>query len=757
MKLFTLFYNLSAKTPSMTSPAQFVFVSVPLTIIVLAILVVAFQINRQLYDQQQVIVGRLAHAAVRHTAQLQREHLRLFAMIEATRETLDEAPLELQRNLVESRLRIMQTTLQTSEMDQEMYALYDNYAERWYALEPQIILWQGDPNNVVRKEQIIMTLEEIELNLNQISTLAQLSFEDRMKSWGNKSRFLNQLLTLGSISFAIIVALMAYTSYLFVHSQATNERILRKSEQRLRVILEAIPDAVYRVNSAGIYTDYKPATDKTHCLSQAAFSGQSLTTVLPDAAASQIQEGIQSVLASGKKLLLELTVPDPTSNELYHLEARLLPSGSDEMQIVVRDITTVRQQEKAALQAQKLESLGVLAGGIAHDFNNLLAGMLGQASLAATKLERGLPAQGNIQKVILSAERAADLTRQLLAYTGKGKFQIGPLDMNQLLNDTISLMGTTLPSNANLVLALQDDLPLVQADRTQIQQVFMNLFINAIEALPDEEGCITITTGVSNIDDDTCNRAPFPSAQVIGDALEPGTYVAIQITDTGVGMDQATLSRIFDPFFSTKPKGHGLGLSATIGIIRTHHGSLQVQSQLGVGTTFHILLPALANAPAVEPEESNLTPLDFVKVQKTVLVIDDEADVRETATDILITQGYDVIAAANGDEGITLFRANHCHIGLVLLDLKMPGRNGPETYQELRKIQPDLKVIFTSGYSEAEVATLTQNSPRLTFLPKPYTVESLSQQSCQLLALGPGDESDRYQRQIAKNGRVVAK
>jgi len=736
MNLSIALQHLSAKISIATSPRKFLFVAATLTTTVLIILIVAFQINRQLYEQQQINVGRLNQASVRHTTQLQREHLRLYAMIKGnTGEAVDEQKFQLQQDLLESRLKVLKTTLFAMETTEEADILYQEYVDTWQRLKPQIAEWQRDPQNILLKTQIIETMETVEVKVNNIATLVQMEFEDRMSSWEHKSRFLNGLLTIGSLSFVFIIVMIAYASYLFFRNQEMHQQILRNNEQRLSAILDAIPDAVYRINRDGIYTDYKPPINQTHYSPKDAFKGKSIRDALPVDAANLLQTGIDTVLKNGEQLLLELVLPDNVSNEPRLFESRLLPIGKDEVQIIARDITTVKQEEEALLQAQKLESLGVLAGGIAHDFNNLLTGMLGQASLAAAKLARNLPALEHIDKVVLSAERAADLTRQLLAYTGKGKFQIGPLNLNQLIHDTIGLVETSLPNQAKLALQLQDALPLVQSDRAQIQQVIMNLFINAIEALPDGEGSIAISTETREIDADSFASLPTVGNEVRSGIPQSGRYVVIRIEDSGIGMEQATLSRIFDPFFSTKPKGHGLGLSATIGIIRTHQGVMMVQSQPNIGTTFTILLPALAETTVSKAADPPTASKPVADASTTVLVVDDESHVREVATDILAEEGYKVLTSIGGAEAIDLFRYKSQYIGMVLLDLKMPGIGGKETFQELRKIQPDLKVIFTSGYSESEVSMLINESDRVAFLPKPYVADSLTREIAKMLSL----------------------
>lgn len=718
---------------SVISLPKFVLLITPFTVALLAIMILAVQLNRQLYEQQQIIVNRLSHAAVRHAGQLQREHLRFWAMISATGDTIDEKVYLEHRDLVQSRIHVLETTLSAASPQQETWDLFYEYEREWHALQPLLATWQANPQDPTVKARIGARMADFELNVNQIATEVQLLFEDRMQSWTGKSLFLNRLLTVGSFSFIGIILLMSYGVYLLFKEQAGHQEILRTSEQRLRVILDAIPDAVYRMTSAGIYTDYKPAANEAHRLSEESYYQKHLRDVFPPDIAQMIQEGIQTVLAAQEPLLLEYPLTDDTHHLTRYYEARLLASGTDEVQMIVRDITEVKEQEEAAIQAQKLESLGILAGGIAHDFNNLLTGMLGQASLAVAKLNRGMPALEQVQKVVISAERAADLTRQLLAYTGKGKFQIVLLDLNQLVSDTTALMNTVLPSQTELELLLQDGLPSVQVDRGQIQQVVMNLFINAIEALPEGKGSITIQSGVRWIDEEQNHAPATGGAQASSNSeLTAGLYVFLSVIDTGIGMDQATLSRIFDPFFSTKSKGHGLGLSATMGIVRTHHGSLHVQSQPNVGTTFTLLLPASEDESVAAEPSTMITPAK--RAQQSILIIDDETAVREAATDILVESGFHVTAANNGHDGIDLFRNNHQQIDVILLDMKMPGLNGSETYQQLRQITPNLKVIFTSGYSDAAVDQQIHESESITFLPKPYTAELLTKQVHEMLA-----------------------
>ncbi len=271
-----------------------------------------------------------------------------------------------------------------------------------------------------------------------------------------------------------------------------------------------------------------------------------------------------------------------------------------------------------------------------------------------------------------------------------------------------------------------DDLPMIEADRGQLQQIVMNLFINGVEALGEKGGVIRLATHTQQI-----TTIDMLQSYVIG-TVTPGLYVVLQITDSGIGMEQSVLSRIFDPFFSTKPKGHGLGLSATLGIIRTHQGALQVQSQPGLGTIFTIFLPALP-AQATKAESVITPPVPRQEARALVLVIDDEEALREVTTDVLSAEHFQVITTASGLEGIEQFRRWQKQVGVVLLDMKMPGMNGKQTYQILRQIEPAVKVIFMSGYSETEVTSQLDNDFALPFLAKPYTADALVQHVRQML------------------------
>lgn len=377
-----------------------------------------------------------------------------------------------------------------------------------------------------------------------------------------------------------------------------------------------------------------------------------------------------------------------------------------------------RARTEATLrQKQKLESVGLLAGGVAHDFNNLLTSILNQSDLALRRLNNEQKARQHIEKAIHSTQRAADLTRQLLAYAGKARFQIELVDVNQLIYDNHNLLVTALQHNAALQLVLLPELPAIAADRGQLQQVLMNLVINAFEAIVHDHGQITITTSTvaftTAVDPITFVGAP-PSA---------GNYVCLEVSDNGNGMEQSLLEKIFDPFFSTKKQGHGLGLSVVLGVVQALHGGLQVQSRPAQGSTFRVYLPASTQKlPANQP-----TALLALQQQydQLVLVIDDEEPVRDAVVEMLNTIGYRTIVAPNGLEGLAILGQRQAEIGTVLLDIVMPGISGLETFQKIRILDDTIKVILSSGYSDSSLPDTVLLHPTTAFLAKPYTLEQL--------------------------------
>ena len=392
-----------------------------------------------------------------------------------------------------------------------------------------------------------------------------------------------------------------------------------------------------------------------------------------------------------------------------------------ELRGLMVDITERKQLQNQLQQIQKLESLGLLAGGIAHDFNNLLTGILGNASLAQLTLPEVHPVRPRIDAIMRAAQRAADLTGQLLAYSGKGHFRITPVDVSSQLAELVTLLQASVPKKVELRLELGDGLPLVEADATQLQQVFMNLVINGAEALGGEPGSVLVKTTELTIAAE--DRGSVPAA------VEPGRYVVVEISDTGAGMDERTRQRIFDPFFTTKGRSRGLGLAAVLGIVRGHKGAIRTRSTPGSGTTFQVFLPASSAARVASP-----TPPRKARRQLsgTVLIIDDEDDVLETAAFMAERLGLRTIRAAGGPEGVESFQRHAEQITAVLLDMTMPEMNGDEVYHELRKRRPDVPIVLSSGFSEVDAIRRFPAEGLDGFLQKPYTLEQFAAAFAQL-------------------------
>lgn len=368
--------------------------------------------------------------------------------------------------------------------------------------------------------------------------------------------------------------------------------------------------------------------------------------------------------------------------------------------------------EKQMQQAQKLESLGVLAGGIAHDFNNLLVGILGNASLAKLEVEPDAPVHRTLEQIEKAGQRAADLCRQLLAYSGKGRFVLQPINLSDIVEEMGSLISLSVTKKAMVRYNLKRPLSVMEGDATQIRQVVMNLILNASDALGDQTGTISLTTGCMECDSDYLREV------YLDENLPGGCYVYLEVSDTGCGMDRETLRKIFDPFFTTKFTGRGLGLAAVLGIVRGHKGALKVYSEPGKGTSFKVLFPC--HEQAVAPISSPSHDLSNWRGTGTVLVVDDEEAVRNLAQSILERYGFEVLTASNGRLGLQTFQENADRIVLVLLDMTMPGLSGEETFMEIQRIRPNVPVILSSGYNEQDVTQSLTSKGLAGFIQKPY-------------------------------------
>ncbi len=389
-----------------------------------------------------------------------------------------------------------------------------------------------------------------------------------------------------------------------------------------------------------------------------------------------------------------------------------------------RDVTVARTEieerrhlELKVLEAQKLDSLGMLAGGIAHDFNNLLVGVLGNAELALEDAENDSPLHNQLDGIAQASRRAGELCRQLLAYSGHGQIVVIPIDLSELVEDMAGLLSVSVSKHCHLNMDLATSLPAVEADVTQLRQVIMNLTTNASEAIGETAGHVTVRTGVAVCSRDDLNRF------VADDDAAPGAYVYVEVEDSGCGVEELALKRMFDPFYSTKFAGRGLGLAAVRGIARSHQAALDVSSEMGVGTRVRVLFPASAADVKSVREETSTD--DLNEAVGKVLVVDDEPQVLDVMGQILRRAGYTVVTAVDGLDAMNVFEENYEELRAVVLDMTMPGLSGKEAYKQMRGIAAAIPIVLASGYSEEEVIERIGDVSAPLFLQKPFQSKEL--------------------------------
>ncbi len=499
------------------------------------------------------------------------------------------------------------------------------------------------------------------------------------------------------------------------------EQQLRASEERFRRIFEMVPGPLTLSDMEGTIIHCNDAYCATVGLRREDVVGNLnkafATWVNPDLRRQLFDQIRDHTVVEG--LEFKLRRPDGLLRTML-LSARVFElSGRQVVLSAGRDITDQRNLEQQMLHSQKLESLGVLAGGIAHDFNNLLTGILGNADLAKTEMSPLAPSRASLEGIEVAARRAADLCRQLLAYSGRGRFIIQPLSLQELVEEMGHLLSVSISKKVVLKYHFSKGVPAVEADATQLRQVIMNLIVNASEAIGERSGVISITVGLAHCD------TQYLAGCVGADNLQAGDFVYLEVADTGHGMEKATLDRIFDPFFSTKFTGRGLGLAAVLGIIRGHHGAIRVYSEPGRGTTFKLLLPA-SDSAAHRLDNRAQVSMPYHGSGK-ILLADDEETIRNLGRRMLQRAGFDVVVAADGREAIEKFTAEKDHISLVILDLTMPHFDGEACYRELRQIKPGVKVILSSGYNEQDIVSRFAGKGLAGFVQKPYTTEELLQ------------------------------
>ncbi len=559
------------------------------------------------------------------------------------------------------------------------------------------------------------------------------------------------------------------------------EKELLKSEDRYRTLVGAIPDPVVVYDSEGRATYVNDAFVKVYGWSREALLGGRINFVPPEETEAT-QEAWGRTLEDGT-VFVE-TKRWKKNGDLLDIQLRTAilhdQEGKHVLSIVIhRDVTALKQaetalrkahnelevrvekrtvelakaneelrdkiaeskqaeEEKLVLErqvrhAQKLESLGVLAGGIAHDFNNIMMAILGNADLVLDELSPMSPARGNLQAIVKASKRAAELAKQMLAYSGKGRFVVEPIDAGRLIEEISHLLKVSISKKSVLKHNLAENLPTFDGDVTQIRQVIMNLITNASEAIGDKSGVISLSTGTMN-----CDRAYFDDVnEVVRAGLEPppeGVYTYIEVADTGCGMDAETIEKVFDPFFTTKFTGRGLGMSAVLGIVRGHKGALKIYSEVGKGTTFKVLFPAnerLDNGFAVRGEDE-AGGKEWCG-SGTVLIADDEETVCIVGKQMLERLGFSVLTAPDGREALKVFREHADEFVCVLLDLTMPHMDGEEAFRAMRRLHPGVTVILCSGYNEQDATQRFAGKGLAGFIQKPYNMVVLREKLTEVL------------------------
>lgn len=500
---------------------------------------------------------------------------------------------------------------------------------------------------------------------------------------------------------------------------------LRKSEEKYRFLFDNASDAIFIIDAEGKIVAVNQQASKSLGYSHYELMTMAVGVVDAPEQRQYIPERFARLMEQGFAAFETVHLHKDGSAVPTDVNAsRIVWDGQPAIMSICRDISERKQVEEERRnmelqmqQTQKLESLGILAGGIAHDFNNILMAIMGNADLALLRINPESPAVDNLKRIEQSAARAADLAKQMLAYSGKGKFVIEHIDLSRLVEEMLHMMEVSISKKVVLRLNLNHAIPAVEADATQLRQIIMNLIVNASEAIGDTSGVIAITTSYME-----CDRNYLKSVW-LNENLDAGLYVSLEVSDTGCGMERETLAKLFDPFFTTKFTGRGLGMAAVLGIVRGHKGTIRVYSEPGKGSTFRILLPSTDRTAQifVEGEQQEW------KGKGTVLLIDDEEMVREIGSEMLRELGLQVVTAEDGRDALQVFKSRD-DIDFVILDLTMPHVDGEQCFRELRELKPDVKVIISSGFNQQQVTEKFLDRGLAGFIQKPYRFSALKEQ-----------------------------
>jgi len=508
------------------------------------------------------------------------------------------------------------------------------------------------------------------------------------------------------------------------------EEALRQSKERFRTLFENSPDSIFVEALDGTILDVNPSACRLHGKSRDQLIGRNVLDLVPEEAREAVREDFPKWISGELTLYRGLSLAgDGSSVPVEIVAAPMNYLGRPALLLHVRDVRereeaegALRRSQEQLQQAQKMEALGRLAGGVAHDFNNLLTSILGYGRLIRDELRRDDPLSTDIEEILHAGERAADLTRRLLTFGRKQIVEKHPVDLNAVVNDAQKLLQRTLGEDIELIVRLGEHLGSIEADPGQLEQLILNLAVNARDAMP-EGGTLTIATGIVAVTEEDLDQHPV---------AEPGDYVTLAARDTGCGMSAEVRDRAFEPFFTTKQEGQGtgLGLSTVYGIVRSFHGQIDVRSEEGAGAAFRIYFPRLTT-PAGEPTRAwwqGVLPTGT----ECILVVEDEPTVRHLTSRLLKSLGYQVLEAANAGESLMICEKHREPIDLVLTDVVMPMIGGPEMIERLRGVRSDFKVLYMTGfaYDEAAPASLL---PKHLLILKPFTREILATRTRQVL------------------------
>ena len=503
---------------------------------------------------------------------------------------------------------------------------------------------------------------------------------------------------------------------------------LRKSEEKYRGLIEATNIGYAVIDKEG--TILEANANHYKMLGFNSFEeivGHKSSEWIAEYDIEKSRQGLEKCLNAGIATDVELDVIDKDGTIVpVEINASTLPDSN--MVILIKNITARKQaeakrleMEKRILQVQKLESLGLMAGGIAHDFNNLLTGVIGNADLVLQDENIGDDVKDGLAKIILAGQQAANLCRQLLAYSGKGSFVKQKVDLRKMIKEMGAIFEVSISKKISLKYFFDKNIPAIEIDPSQLQQIIMNLIINASEAIGDRAGTISIYVTCKDCDEE------YLSQGFVGNEISPGKYLILEVTDSGCGISQEKLKIIFEPFFSTKKTGRGLGLAAVKGIAQKNNGAVKIYSEPGQGTSFRILLPAVAG-DFDEIIEDDIAVKDW-RGSGRALIVDDTEIARLIGKNLFEFLGFDSVLAKDGQEAVDLFceaeRSDKENISVILLDVSMPEKSGIEVFKEIRNIRKDIPIVLSSGYDEQEIVVKLGREDRVAFVPKPYDLKIL--------------------------------